>query len=47
MMRQKHKSYLTVGGRALLKHCHRSADGFWGDNTGSEKEKNARAENIA
>ena len=47
MMRSKHVSKLTVGGRALLKHCHRSSDGFWGDNTGNEKEKNARAEQIA
>lgn len=46
-MRIKHFSILTVGGRALLKHCHRSSDGFWGNNTGSEKEKNKRAEEVA
>ena len=34
--RLKHVSKLTVGSRGLLKHCHRSSDGFWGNNTGSE-----------
>lgn len=35
------KSILTVGARALCKHCHRSiTDPFWPNQTGKEKEKN-------
>lgn len=29
-------SKLTVGARALTKHCHRSSEGFWGMFRGSE-----------
>ena len=36
---------LTVGARALAKHCRRSRDGWWGDGLrGTEAEKNARAD---
>ncbi|KAH3757433.1 sodium-coupled neutral amino acid transporter 10 [Pelomyxa schiedti] len=36
---------LTVGGRALSKHCERSRDGWWGDGlSGEESVKNRRAE---
>lgn len=36
---------LSVGGRALTKHCKRSKDGWWGNGlVGSEKEKNEKAE---
>ena len=36
---------LTVGARALAKHCERSRDGWWGDGLhGTEAEKNARAD---
>eukprot|EP00747_Dinoflagellata_sp_TGD_P224968 gnl/TRDRNA2_/TRDRNA2_98137_c1_seq1.p1 gnl/TRDRNA2_/TRDRNA2_98137_c1~~gnl/TRDRNA2_/TRDRNA2_98137_c1_seq1.p1 ORF type:complete len:309 (+),score=17.23 gnl/TRDRNA2_/TRDRNA2_98137_c1_seq1:139-927(+) len=35
------KSKLTVGARALAKHCHRSKTKFWGSNlTGGDAEKN-------
>ena len=34
--RAKSVSKLTVGGRGLLKHCHRTSDGFWGSGTGTE-----------
>ena len=35
---------LTVGARALSKHAHRSAEGFWGKVTGlSEEERNKNA----
>jgi hypothetical protein len=38
---------LTVGARALAKHCRRAADGWWGDGlAGTEREKNARAERV-
>ena len=33
-------SQLTVGARALTKHCHRSSEGFWGLFRGSELQKN-------
>jgi hypothetical protein len=39
----KHKSILTVGARAYLKHCHRGADAWWGTDVGSEHDKNQRA----
>ncbi len=39
-------SKLTVGARALTKHSHRSSEGFWGRNTGSEDHKNGEAERI-
>jgi len=32
-----------VGGRALTKHCHRALSGWWGQNQGTEKQKNATA----
>ena len=37
------KSSLTVGARALSKHCHRSGDNWWGVCTGSENNKNEHA----
>lgn len=36
-------SKLTVGARALTKHCHRSSEGFWGMFRGSEEKKNSDA----
>lgn len=48
--RQRHRpasaSTLTVGARALAKHCHRCSAGWWGDCTGSEAEKNAHADAV-
>jgi len=41
--RQKNPSKLTVGARALLKHAHRSSEGFWGSPKGSETDKNELA----
>ena len=36
---------LSVGGRALTKHCKRSKDGWWGNGlVGSDREKNDKAE---
>lgn len=36
---------LSVGGRALTKHCKRSKDGWWGNGlVGSDREKNEKAE---
>lgn len=41
-------STLSVGGRALTKHCHRSTDKFWGIMEGkSESYKNEAAYSIA
>ncbi|CAG9318974.1 unnamed protein product [Blepharisma stoltei] len=40
------KSSLTVGARALTKHCHRSSDGFWGKISGTEVMKNAVAQQV-
>ena len=41
------KSILTVGARALCKHCHRSiSDPFWPNQTGKEKEKNENGINM-
>mmetsp|Transcript_40641 Transcript_40641/g.82014 ORF Transcript_40641/g.82014 Transcript_40641/m.82014 type:complete len:306 (-) Transcript_40641:155-1072(-) len=37
---------LSVGARALSKHCHRGAAGWWGVSTGSEAEKNAHAHQL-
>ncbi|CAN0402772.1 unnamed protein product [Discosporangium mesarthrocarpum] len=37
-------SRLTVGGRAMCKHCHRGAEGWWGSGGGTEDEKNDAAE---
>jgi hypothetical protein len=35
---------LTVGARALSKHAHRSAEGFWGKTTGfTEEQRNKNA----
>jgi len=34
---------LTVGARALAKHCHRGSDGWWGKCSGSEAAKNGAA----
>ena len=45
--RAKSVSKLTVGGRGLLKHCHRTSDGFWGAGTGTELQKNQRADHVA
>lgn len=39
-------SVLTVGARALTKHCHRSSEGFWGVVKGSEAQKNDIAERL-
>ena len=39
-------SLLTVGARAFTKHCHRSSEGFWGENKGSEIAKNERARTL-
>lgn len=36
-------SRLTVGARALVKHCHRGAESWWGECTGSEAEKSEAA----
>jgi len=41
--RLKSVSKLTVGARALLKHSHRSSDGYWGHPTGTETVKNENA----
>ena len=38
---------MTVGARALMKHAHRSSEGFWGVVKGTETEKNEMAEGIA
>mmetsp|Transcript_13345 Transcript_13345/g.15477 ORF Transcript_13345/g.15477 Transcript_13345/m.15477 type:complete len:143 (-) Transcript_13345:28-456(-) len=43
----KKPSILTVGARALCKHGHRGAEGFWGSINGKEAEKNVRAEEKA
>mmetsp|Transcript_34977 Transcript_34977/g.73802 ORF Transcript_34977/g.73802 Transcript_34977/m.73802 type:complete len:367 (-) Transcript_34977:119-1219(-) len=40
------KSSLTVAARALAKHAHRGADGFFGTVKGSESEKNKHAELV-
>lgn len=40
------KSKLTVGARALSKHCHRSTVHFWGVCTGSEEAKNNHALDV-
>jgi hypothetical protein len=37
---------LTVAGRALTKHVHRSAEAFWGEVKGSVEEKNALAVHV-
>ena len=37
---------LSVAGRALAKHAHRSPEVFWGKVTGSTDEKNSSAEKI-
>jgi hypothetical protein len=37
---------LTVAGRALAKHVHRSPAAFWGQVSGSAAEKNAAAEEV-
>mmetsp|Transcript_10949 Transcript_10949/g.21424 ORF Transcript_10949/g.21424 Transcript_10949/m.21424 type:complete len:279 (+) Transcript_10949:68-904(+) len=36
-------SNLTVGARALTKHCHRSSEGFWGKIRGTEETLNQQA----
>jgi hypothetical protein len=36
-------SRLTVGARGLTKHAHRSSEGFWGENRGTELQKNDNA----
>ncbi|KAL7548681.1 hypothetical protein ACHAWF_011960 [Thalassiosira exigua] len=40
------KSRLTVAARALAKHAHRGADGFFGVVQGSESEKNEHADSV-
>jgi hypothetical protein len=40
---QSSKEKLTVGARALTKHCGRSTDGFWGQFKGNDRAKNATA----
>jgi len=40
------KSKLTVGARALTKHCHRSSELFWGVCAGSESDKNDHALHV-
>lgn len=47
MQRLKSISKLSVGARALMKHSHRSSDGFWGNPTGPEHQKNENAKRIA
>ncbi|XP_072044441.1 uncharacterized protein [Amphiura filiformis] len=43
----KASSKLTVGARALAKHCHRDqTSSWWGQCTGSEQAKNEHATNI-
>lgn len=37
---------LTVGARALTKHCHRCSAGWWGANRGSEAAKNEWARGV-
>lgn len=37
---------LTVAARALAKHCHRSAEAFWGTATGPTAARNAHAEAV-
>jgi len=46
LQRNKNIPKLTVGARALTKHAHRSSEGFWGKNAGSEAQKNERANQI-
>ena len=41
--RKNPPSKLTVGARALTKHCHRSSEGFWGQFRGTEIKKNEDA----
>ena len=41
--RKNPPSQLTVGARALTKHCNRSSEGFWGKFRGTEHQKNADA----
>jgi hypothetical protein len=38
--------HLTVAGRALTKHVHRSPEAFWGEVRGSALEKNAAAVHV-
>jgi len=40
------KSKLTVGARALSKHCNHSLDNWWGNCTGTENNKNIHAITI-
>ena len=37
---------LSVGGKALTKHAHRSSEKFWGDAKGKEIEKNKAADEL-
>lgn len=41
--RKNPASKLTVGARALTKHCNRSSEGFWGQFRGTEDQKNIDA----
>lgn len=45
-MKRKVVEKLTVGARALMKHAHRSSEGFWSSGTGSEAEHNQRARTV-
>ena len=45
--RARGASQLTLGARALSKHAHRCSDGFWGQATGTEINRNENANNIA
>ena len=40
-------SVLSVGARALAKHCKRSKKGWWGKSRGSELKKNECSRNLA
>jgi hypothetical protein len=42
-----HNNQLSVGARALDKHCHRSVtDKFWGSIKGGQKQKNENAADV-
>jgi len=41
--RPEHSSILTVGARALAKHCHRTSDKYWGTAKGPELVRNNQA----
>jgi hypothetical protein len=47
IQRVKSVSKLSVGARGLMKHSHRSSDGYWGSANGTEFQKNDNANRIA